>query len=201
MYHIAVYFDVPAERQREFIEAALADGRDSGRNEPGTKRFELIRDEADPGRFYLNEAYADQEAFAAHAAGPYFKQFFDIVGDFADGPHWLIRGERVPDPEQPRPAAPLTVVVRFRAKPGRRDQVLKDLVAMIEPSLAEPGCLAYQPYVDPVDPDRIVLLERWTGQAALDHHFTTPHFTAVAAELRENLAEPFQLEHLTPADR
>jgi quinol monooxygenase YgiN len=72
---------------------------------------------------------------------------------------------------------------------------------MIEPSLAEQGCLAYQPYLDPTDPNRIILLERWVNRAALDHHFTTPHFTAVAAKLEHKLAEPFQLEHLTPADQ
>jgi (4S)-4-hydroxy-5-phosphonooxypentane-2,3-dione isomerase len=104
VYHIAVYFDVPAERQQEFIDAALADGRDSARNEPGTQRFELIRDESNPNRFYLNEAYTDQAAFAVHAEGPYFKQFFDIVGGFVDGPHWLIKGERVPDPQASEPA-------------------------------------------------------------------------------------------------
>lgn len=31
----------------------------------------------------------------------------------------------------------LTVIARFRAKPGMRDEVRDDLVAMIEPSLAE----------------------------------------------------------------
>ncbi|MFD0690258.1 putative quinol monooxygenase [Actinomadura fibrosa] len=200
MYHIAVYFDVPAERRQEFIEAALADGRDSGRDEPGTVRFELIRDESDPGRFYLNEAYTDQAAFAAHADGPHFKRFFDIVGEFADGPHWLIRGDRVPDPRVPG-AAPLTVIAHFRAVPGLRDQVLADLAAMIEPSLAEEGCLGYQPYPDPADPDRIVLLERWVDRAALEHHFATPHFAAVAAKLERSLAEPFRLEHLTEVER
>jgi autoinducer 2-degrading protein len=198
MYHIAVYFDVPAERQREFIDAALEDGRESGANEPGTKRFELIKDEDDPDRFYLNEAYADKAAFDVHAAGPYFKKFFDIIGGFAEGPTWLIKGDRVEDPEASQ--EPLTVVARFRAKPGRRDQVLDDLVAMIEPSLAEEGCLLYQPYVDPTDQDRVILLERWADRAALDYHFSTPHFRAVAEKLEPNLAEPFELEHLTSVE-
>jgi (4S)-4-hydroxy-5-phosphonooxypentane-2,3-dione isomerase len=103
-YHIAVYFDFPAERQQEFIDAALEDGRESSANEPGTKRFELIRDKHNAGRFYLNEAYDDAAAFEVHAAGPYFKRFFEIVGSFADGPHWLIQGSRVDDPD----AAPVT---------------------------------------------------------------------------------------------
>lgn len=97
MYHIAVSFDVPSERRQEFIDAALQDGRDSGANEPGTRRFELIADESDPNRLYLNEAYDDEAAFDVHANGPYFKKFFEIIGEFAEGPTWLIKGTRVDD--------------------------------------------------------------------------------------------------------
>lgn len=48
MCHIAVHFDVRPEHRDEFIAAALEDGRNSGRDEPGTQRFELIVDEENP---------------------------------------------------------------------------------------------------------------------------------------------------------
>ncbi|MFJ6517939.1 putative quinol monooxygenase [Streptomyces filamentosus] len=95
MFHIAVAFDVPAERRAEFVAAALVDGRDSLADEPGTRRFELIADSADPGRFYLNEAYEDEAAFDAHCAGEHFARFFAAVEEYAEGPTWLIRGTRV----------------------------------------------------------------------------------------------------------
>jgi catechol 2,3-dioxygenase-like lactoylglutathione lyase family enzyme/quinol monooxygenase YgiN len=63
MYTIAVSFKIPHEHREDFIKAALKDGRDSGANEPGTLRFELIADETDPNTFYLNEAYEDLDAF------------------------------------------------------------------------------------------------------------------------------------------
>ncbi|MDO8212087.1 putative quinol monooxygenase [Conexibacter sp. CPCC 206217] len=97
MYHIAVHFDIEPEHREEFIAAALQDGRDSGANEPGTRRFELIVDEENPNRFYLNEAYDDLDAFNVHADGPYFKRFFALIGDYAEGPTWLIRGTTVLD--------------------------------------------------------------------------------------------------------
>ncbi|MEU7279002.1 putative quinol monooxygenase [Streptomyces sp. NPDC045431] len=97
MYHIAVAFDVPAERRAEFIAAALADGRDSLADEPGTRRFELIADAEDPNRFYLNEAYEDEAAFDEHCAGEHFARFFAVIEEFAEGPAWLIRGTRVDD--------------------------------------------------------------------------------------------------------
>ncbi|SHN45231.1 putative quinol monooxygenase [Cryptosporangium aurantiacum] len=97
MYHIAVAFDVPTEHHDKFITAALQDGRDSAANEPGTLRFELIKDPERPERFYLNEAYADEAAFDAHCAGPYFAAFFAVIEPIAEGPTWLVRGTTIED--------------------------------------------------------------------------------------------------------
>lgn len=97
MYHIAVYFDVPANRRDEFIAAALEDGRNSAAEEPGTRRFELIEDEERPNRFYLNEAYDDAAAFDVHATGPHFAKFFSLIEDYAHGPTWLIKGTHIED--------------------------------------------------------------------------------------------------------
>lgn len=91
----------------------------------------------------------------------------------------------------------LTVVAAFVAKPGHEERLCTELEAMIEPSLAEEGCLAYQPYVDPSRPERVVLVEEWVSADALEHHFSLPHFTRVAAVLEEILAEPFTLRRLT----
>ncbi|HEY1276380.1 MAG TPA: putative quinol monooxygenase [Thermoleophilaceae bacterium] len=99
MYNIAVSFNIPPERREDFIATALKDGRDSGANEPGTLRFELIVDEADPNKFYLNEAYEDLDAFNVHADGEYFKEFFAAIEAYAEGPTWLIKGNRVKDAE------------------------------------------------------------------------------------------------------
>jgi autoinducer 2-degrading protein len=97
MYVLVVRFDIPAENRQTFIDAALEDGRDSGANEPGTLRFELIEDEAVANRFYLSEAYVDEAAFDLHATGPYFAKFFEIIQPFMDGPHFLVRGSRIED--------------------------------------------------------------------------------------------------------
>ncbi|MGH3165302.1 MAG: putative quinol monooxygenase [Trebonia sp.] len=67
-------------------------GRDSLANEPGSLRFEVLGDESDPDVFYLNESYADAEAFNAHASGPYFGAFFAEAGTYAKGPDWLMKG-------------------------------------------------------------------------------------------------------------
>ena len=58
----------PAHRQ-ELLDALLAHGRECTPHEPGTLRFDVLEDDADPNRLYLYEAYADAAAFQAHAAG------------------------------------------------------------------------------------------------------------------------------------
>jgi quinol monooxygenase YgiN len=70
---------------------------------------------------------------------------------------------------------------------------------MIEPSTAEPGCLGYRPLADLNRPGAMVCLEVWADEAALQFHFTTPHFKHIAAVLDEILAEPFGLNRLTAA--
>jgi autoinducer 2-degrading protein len=98
LYHIAVQFDVPDDRRQDFITAALEDGRQALATEPGTKRYELITDADNPGRFYLYEVYESSDAFAAHLAGDPAKRFFELINDYATGPTWLIRGDLAEQP-------------------------------------------------------------------------------------------------------
>jgi len=42
-------------------------------------------------------------------------------------------------------------------------------------TLKEPGCLAYQIYLDRTDPGTVLLFEKWESEEALSGHFTSPH--------------------------
>ncbi|MET9002843.1 putative quinol monooxygenase [Amycolatopsis sp. Hca4] len=97
MYQFLVSFTVRPEHRDDFVRLAAKTGRDSLANEPGSHRFEVIADEADPNLFYLNEVYADVEAFNAHAGGPYFGAFFTEAATYAEGPNWLMKGTLVGD--------------------------------------------------------------------------------------------------------
>lgn len=91
----------------------------------------------------------------------------------------------------------LTIIASFTAKPGQKQRLHDELVAMIAPSLAEDGCIAYQPFADASSADRMIIIEEWASSAALDHHFSLPHFKHIAQVLDEILAEPFALRRLT----
>jgi quinol monooxygenase YgiN len=95
MCQFLVSFTVQPEHRDDFVRAAQRVARDSLANEPGSHRFEVIADEENPDVFYLNEVYADLDAFAAHANGPYFGAFFAEAGGYAEGPNWLMKGNLV----------------------------------------------------------------------------------------------------------
>ncbi len=64
----------------------------------------------------------------------------------------------------------LIVVGSFEVEPARRDEFIASRRPAMEHSRAEPGCHEYTFAADPVVPGRIVLVERWEDEAALDAH-------------------------------
>jgi quinol monooxygenase YgiN len=65
------------------------------------------------------------------------------------------------------------------------------LLAAIRPHVArtraeEPGCLDYAFTADTVEPDRVVVLERWADEGSLAAHFSHPNMAAVKSALHAN---------------
>ena len=77
----------------------------------------------------------------------------------------------------------LSVVATITSKAEFRGEVRQALITILAPSRAEPGCLQYDLHTDRNDPDRLVMIERWQDDAALDRHLATPHFAALGAAL------------------
>jgi (4S)-4-hydroxy-5-phosphonooxypentane-2,3-dione isomerase len=66
----------------ESVEAFVAATRENAAaslREPGIARFELLRDEADPCRFALIEAYRDDEGQGRHRETAHYKKWRDAV--------------------------------------------------------------------------------------------------------------------------
>jgi quinol monooxygenase YgiN len=78
------------------------------------------------------------------------------------------------------PAAPVTVVIAYRAQPGKGAQAKAALAPLIQTVLArEPDCLGITTLQDAADDTRFLLYERWTSQAAYTGpHMQTPHIQA-----------------------
>ncbi|APA97544.1 putative quinol monooxygenase [Nocardia seriolae] len=90
----------------------------------------------------------------------------------------------------------LHVVAEIHGVAGAEDRLRTALEAMIEPSLAEPGCVSYQPFANPNDPAHMVVVEEWKDADALEQHFATDHFRRIAAVLDEIVAEPMVIRRL-----
>ncbi|MGH6805299.1 MAG: putative quinol monooxygenase [Ensifer adhaerens] len=82
------------------------------------------------------------------------------------------------------------------AQPGKRDALRDGLLALIEPTRREPGCLDYVLFEMQEEPGTFYMREAFTDRAALDAHFQTPHFQAFAAAIEDLLVRPLQLVFL-----
>jgi quinol monooxygenase YgiN len=74
---------------------------------------------------------------------------------------------------------------------------------MVAATLAEPGCDKYHFAVDLESPGVIHLFEQWSSAAALDEHFTTPHFDVFTQVLLDAASGPaefsrYEIASLSP---
>ncbi len=92
MQVVMVQRDVLPEHREAFIAAARAYGR-ACRQHTGVVRFDLVQDAADPGRFYIYEAFADEAARDAQLRSCALQEYRDSIRDWvAAPPRVLARG-------------------------------------------------------------------------------------------------------------
>ena len=84
----------------------------------------------------------------------------------------------------------VVVVATFKVQEGRVDEAIEALTPVIEQTHDEPGCLSYALHRDVNDPLRLVLVERWTSQVALERHFQQPYLEGLGQLAGGLLSEP-----------
>lgn len=75
------------------------------------------------------------------------------------------------------------VIAEYHVKTGEESAVLAQLARLTAASREEPGNLAYDYFQSPVAPSHLVIVERYTDEAAFEAHRTSEHFAAIAVEL------------------
>lgn len=67
--------------------------------------------------------------------------------------------------------------VTYRLRPGMRDAFVQALeqTGILSKIRAEVGCIQYEYFDAREDGDKLLLIEQWQGQAALDAHQAMPH--------------------------
>lgn len=86
----------------------------------------------------------------------------------------------------------ITVIAHFQAKSGKEGRLEEELLKMIAPTRAEPGCLNYDLH-RAAEPGRFVFYENWASQAHLDQHVQTPHFQLMKQATADLLGAPLEI--------
>ena len=92
----------------------------------------------------------------------------------------------------------LSVVAVLVARDGQEDVVRSALRALVPPTRAEEGCLAYELFESAASPGTFVTQERWRGQDDLDGHLQTPHVQQALTTAGDALAAAPGIHPLVP---
>lgn len=82
-------------------------------------------------------------------------------------------------------AKTITVVATFQAKPGKAPDLKKALLSLIAPTHQEAGCINYDLYQLPEDPEKFLFYENWTSKAHLDAHLKNTHIQVLLPRMDE----------------
>ncbi len=85
MHVTLVEINVKEDKVDQFIEVFRANHLGSIR-EAGNLRFDVLRDEHIPTRFYIYEAYTDEAAVAIHKTTPHYLQCVEQLAPLMTGP-------------------------------------------------------------------------------------------------------------------
>jgi len=94
--------------------------------------------------------------------------------------------------------ADLQVVAILPAKAGSEEIVREALTSLVEPTLAEPGCISYELFESQATPGTFVTVERWRAQSDLDAHMKTEHIAKALGVAGEHMDGAPAIHPLTP---
>ena len=87
----------------------------------------------------------------------------------------------------------VTVLATIKAKKGLEETVKNEILALIGPTRAEPGCLNYDLHQSSDDKAVFMLYENWVSKEDLDKHLAMPYLQAFLGKAPELVAEPVQI--------
>lgn len=72
----------------------------------------------------------------------------------------------------------------IRVVPEHRAEVVDLALKLVEASLTDAGCVAYDLFESATRPDVLMICETWADQASLDAHSASSHFTSIVPKLQ-----------------
>ena len=91
------------------------------------------------------------------------------------------------------------VIARHWARPESVDEVREALLALVEPTRAEPGCLRYELLQSLDDPTEFTFVEMFESDAAFALHAAAPYIARLQPRLKALTARPSEVRryHVT----
>lgn len=77
----------------------------------------------------------------------------------------------------------ITCIAAFTAKPDQIDNLKAALLALIEPTRSEEGCISYALHQAIDNPAKLTMLEKFKDQNAFDFHSAQPYLKALVNQL------------------
>ena len=90
----------------------------------------------------------------------------------------------------------VSLIAFQHAKPEKREELKAQLVALVEPTRKEKGCVTYQLNALADDPNVFAFFETWENQKALDDHFNGADFQAFWERRMEYLTRDVEIKFL-----
>ena len=91
----------------------------------------------------------------------------------------------------------IRVVATMNVRPGKLDETLSAFDSLVAATRLEEGCIVYELLQNVGDPNDLTFVEEWSSPEALQEHFETDHFKAVAARAEELFAAPPDIRRYT----
>ncbi len=83
----------------------------------------------------------------------------------------------------------VNIFVTITVPRQNRDKILALLGDLSYASQGEKGCIHYQYYLHPEDPEQLVIVERWESPEALSAHEKTSHFKTLLPQVSDLASE------------
>ena len=192
--NLFLIFPVKDERSESFRQLIVANAIAS-RQEDGCHSFDVFLPEGEANPFYLFEQWDNQAALDNHGRQPHLEAVRQQLPDSLAGTptkHRLTqlftnisRRRTTADPSPNR-----NVIVVLQVEPERRTALMDAFQQALPPCCAADGNLTFEIYQDEIDPNIVVLLERWTDAEAHQRHLDADYLKTLHEVMFACLSRP-----------
>ena len=84
------------------------------------------------------------------------------------------------------------IFARFEPVPGKELQLRDELMRVVEPTRAEPGCVRIHLYESTRGPLTYFIHSEWVDEPAFDAHVELPHTVRFAGQVEDLITQPLQ---------